>query len=241
MQWNQFYEGKSHPQWYPIIEDALNCMDADYLMQLLKNTVWLPGSDSLFSALSMPLANVKYVLMGESPYPRAHSANGYAFWDQAVQALWSDTGLSKQVNTATSLRNIIKMLLKARGDLGEDCSQSAIAQIDKNSLVQTATQFFTGMMNKGILLLNASLVYEARKVPYHARHWRPFMQSLLEQLAVALPQTELILLGKIADVIPTTSLKVGLRAEHPYNLSFISNSDVLQFFNPLDLLSYEHR
>ena len=44
-------------------------------------------------------------------------ANGYAFWDAAVNELWSDNGLSKAVNRATSLRNFIKMLLVTEGAL----------------------------------------------------------------------------------------------------------------------------
>jgi uracil-DNA glycosylase len=179
------------------------------------------------------------VLFGESPYPRKISANGYAFWDNAVDSLWSEQGLSKPVNRATSLRNFIKMLLIARGSLTTDTSQSAIAQIDKGGLVLTAKQFFEGMMNKGVLLLNASLVYAEGEVPYHARHWKPFMQKVLEQLALIKPTVQLILLGKIAGILPPNKLSVGLIAEHPYNISFVTNSNVIEFFKPLDLLSHD--
>ena len=88
-------------------------------------------------------------------------------------------------------------------------------------------------------MLNASLVYSDGKVPYHARHWRPFMQSLLEQIAIIKPDVKLILLGKIAAIIPPNKLPVGLIAEHPYNISFINNVKVIEFFKPLDLLSYD--
>ncbi len=237
----QYMMHRCHMQWHDVLQHALSCMDSEYINYLLTDSDWLPGLDNLFAAFSMPLDTVRYVLMGESPYPRVDSANGYAFWDNAVTDLWSDKGLSKQVNRATSLRNIMKMLLKARGDLDTDCSQTAIAALEKQTLVHTGQQFFTGMMNKGILLLNASLVYKDKEIPFHARHWRPFMFSLLEQLAVIRPATELILLGKIAEIIPVSQLKIGLKAEHPYNLSFINNPAVIQFFKPLDLLSYEHQ
>jgi uracil-DNA glycosylase len=134
----------------------------------------------------------------------------------------------------------MKMLLLARGDLTDkDTSQQAIAQLDKSTYTQSASQFFEGMMSKGILLLNASLVYSEGKVPYHARHWKPFMQSLLEQLALIKPTVQLILLGKMAGIIPPNNLPVGLMAEHPYNISFINNPNVLQFFQPLDLLAHD--
>lgn len=230
----------SHPQWHALLANALDKMDKDYLHALQRDPDWLPGLEHLFAAFSLPLSETKYVLLGESPYPRIESANGYAFWDNAVGSLWSAHGLSKEVNKATSLRNWIKMLLVARGALGnEDTSQSAIAQIDKEGLVQTARDFFMGMMRKGIVLLNASLVYSEGAIPYHARHWRPFMQELLEQIALKSPLTQLILFGKIAQMIPKNSMPIGLVSEHPYNVSFITNERVRAFFTPLDLLTYD--
>lgn len=235
---NQFNFDRCHPEWKALLEIAVDKMDKRYIQQLVEDTNWLPGLNNLFAAFSLPLSKTDYVLLGESPYPRVQSANGYAFWDNAVGSLWSPQGFSKPVNRATSLRNWLKMLLVARGSLNSDTSQQAIAQIDKTNLVHTAEDFFVGMMNKGILLLNACLVYSEGKVPYHARHWKPFMQSLLEQLAVIKPEIQLILLGKIAETVPRDKLSVGLAAEHPYNISFIRNQTVIDFFQPLDLLSY---
>ncbi|MGC1181919.1 uracil-DNA glycosylase [Legionella sp.] len=218
----------------------METMDKNYLHQLMSQTNWLPGIDRLFAAFSLPLAKTNYILLGESPYPRPASANGYAFWDNAVEMLWSQNGLSTAVNRATSLRNWIKMMLLARGNLeATDTSQATIAKLDKSTLVQTGEQLFSRMMEKGILLLNASLVYSEGMVPYHARQWKPFMQSLFAQLALVKSTVQLILLGKIAETSSQDKLPVGLIAEHPYNISFITNHNVIKFFKPLDLLSYE--
>lgn len=228
---------KTHPQWHEMLNKALQFVDRDYLLQLQNSKDWLPGSNALFTAFSLPLNKVKYILLGESPYPRPESANGYAFWDGAVHALWSKTGLSKEVNRATSLRNWIKMMLVARGDLQEDTSQPAIAVLDKSQYWQTAEQFFTSLVNKGFLLLNASLVYSEDKVRFHARQWQPFMHCLLSQLAEYKRSLQLILLGRIAEQMPEVNFFSCLIAEHPYNLSFITNPKVLAFFKPLDLLN----
>ena len=80
----------------------------------------MPGIDQLFSAFRRDRHNLRYILIGESPYPRAESANGIAFYDAAVNALWSETGLSKPVNRATSMRNIIKTALLAEGLIETD-------------------------------------------------------------------------------------------------------------------------
>lgn len=228
---------QAHPQWHDLIAHALGEMDSRYLDELQASNSWLPGAQSIFAAFSLPLSNTRYILLGESPYPRAQSANGYAFWDNAVQSLWSASGLSKEVNRATSLRNFIKMLLLAKGDLSHDFSQDAIAKIDKSDYVQTAKQLFGALVNKGFLLLNASLVYTEGQVPHHARQWRPFINSLLNQLADNYPSLQLILFGRIAEQITQAQRFTSLLAEHPYNISFITNKEVIAFFNPLNLLA----
>ena len=227
---------QTNPQWHEILSEALLTLTPGYLEEILSDNTWLPGVHCLFAAFSHPLDHVRYVLLGESPYPRSESANGYAFWDNAVKDLWSAQGLSKPVNRATSLRNLMKMLLLARGDLSDDLTQEAIAALDKSAYCQTASQLFTNMTNKGILLLNASLVYRKNKVNYDARQWRPFILSVLSQLALKNADIQLILLGRIAGAMDNTGLVAGLIAEHPYNISFITNPNVLKFFKPLDLL-----
>lgn len=230
-----------HPEWHELIQSSLRQMDPNYIAHLKQSDHWLPGLNHVFAAFSLPLSSTRYILLGESPYPRAQSANGYAFWDKAVDSLWSPTGLSKSVNKATSLRNLIKMLLVARGDLKGDLSQGEIAALDKSSYIQTAEQLFTALMNKGFLLLNATLVYSEKQVPYHALHWRPFMAALFAQLAEYHSSLKLVLFGRIAEQVPLNGLSPGLLAEHPYNISFITNPDVVAFFKPMDLLANDHK
>lgn len=226
----------THPQWHDLLYDAACALHPDYIRYLLHDSNWLPGLPSLFAAFRQPLSATRFILLGESPYPRIASANGYAFWDASVQDLWSPTGLSKPVNRATSLRNMIKMLLYARGDLVDNFSQQAIAQLDKAIYVQTADQLFTALIDQGFLLLNASLVYSPGQVAFHACQWRGFMSRLFQQLADKNQDVALLLFGKIAAKIPETIHFQSLIAEHPYNLSFITNPNVVAFFKKLDLL-----
>jgi uracil-DNA glycosylase len=230
-----------HPSFINCIEIGLSKINPLYLEQLSLTNDWLPGKEKIFNAFSLPLQQVNYVLFGESPYPRLESANGYAFWDQAVSALWSDTGLSKEVNRATSLRNIVKMLLLAEGLLqAEDTGQAAIAQIDKSHLVQSSSALFNRLIQKGFLLLNATPVLQSQSPQKDAAAWLPFIQEILRELLEQRPNLTLILFGQIANTIeklvslPQDAKK--LYAEHPYNLSFITNLQVIEFFRPLHLL-----
>jgi uracil-DNA glycosylase len=226
--------------WKNCLQTGLKKIDATYLQKLLESKEWLPGPEKIFNAFSLPLNQVNYVLFGESPYPRHESANGYAFWDAAVEELWSPTGLSKKVNRATSLRNILKMLLVAEGCLHENhLGQEAIAKINKESFVQSNHELFTNFLTHGFLLLNAAMVLQFGSPQKNARVWYPFVQEILTYLLLNRPQTKFILLGRIANPITklVTSIPVKmLCVEHPYNHSFITNRNVLAFFKPLHLL-----
>lgn len=228
------------PSWQSCIQEALNTLNPHYKEQL-NNTQWLPGPDKILNAFSLPLSQVNYVLFGESPYPRVQSANGYAFWDAAVTDVWSPTGLSKPVNRATSLRNFIKMLLVAEGLLtANQTDQPAIAAINKQHLIQTNRELFENLLQKGFLLLNASLVLQPTAVQKDARAWQPFLKYVLDFLLQKRPHVQLILFGRIAHEIDQLLAQPNLKklyAEHPYNHSFIDNTNVLAFFKPLHLLN----
>jgi uracil-DNA glycosylase len=228
---------KINPEWLPLVEKALNAMSTDYLTNL-RNSTWLPGPDHIFNAFSLPKDHTRYILFGESPYPRAESANGYAFWDNAVSNIWSEHGLSKAVNRATSLRNWIKMLLFANGSLTDNFSQSAIANLDKSHYVRTLDQLFQNLLYQGFLLLNASLVLSNNSVQKDVNAWRPFIASILTQLAKEKHQITVILLGlkaqPIAKICPAPL--ICFSAEHPYQLSFIKNQKIVDFFKPFELL-----
>ncbi|EKD70366.1 MAG: hypothetical protein ACD_46C00551G0002 [uncultured bacterium] len=229
-----------HYSWHECIKQGLSLIHPAYLNQLYQSDKWLPGPEKIFNAFSLPINQVNYILFGESPYPRRESANGYAFWDAAVKELWSQHGLSKQVNRATSLRNIIKMLLTAEGLLDpQHTSQEKIAVIDKSKLVKNNQEFFTNFLGHGFLLLNATLVLQDHSPQKDARAWYPFMQYLLHYLLEKRPQAELILFGRIANAIEHligNCPNKKLYAEHPYNHSFITNPNVILFFKPLHLL-----
>ena len=225
-----------HVEWLEVLHDALERMDQHYLYDLMHTIDWLPGLQNVFAAFRSPLSQARYILFGESPYPRPASANGYAFWDADVTSLWSARGFSKEVNRATSLRNLMKMFLYARGSLLQDQSQEAIAKLDHTIYHQTAQNLFSGLINQGFILLNASLVYQSGKIPYHARMWRPFIDALLDKLVDHTPRLILLLFGRFAEKISQDDRFNCIIAEHPYNLSFITQAHVVSFFKPLDVL-----
>lgn len=135
------------PSWLPHLRCGLEAVakaDPAYLPKLAQDD-YLPNGQRLFAAFKQPLDKVRYVLVGEGPYPRAESATGVCFMDGAVGSLWCETGLSKGVNRATSLRNFMKLLLVADGQLtAGDTSgasmQPVAEQAFENGLIQTLAQ-----------------------------------------------------------------------------------------------------
>ena len=206
----------------------------------------------MFAAFAQPLDKVRYVLVGEGPYPREQSATGVCFMDGAVELLWSEKGLSKQVNRATSLRNFMKMLLVADGLLTVDSTSgdalariSLTARVIGSPFIQTLTELQANLTRHGFLLLNAALVFRTH-VPAakEARAWQPFLQAVLDALVdyadrKDAPPPTLVLWGKIAEQLK--SLEVASRfpkaiSEHPYNLSFIGNETMQRLFGSMHLL-----
>ncbi len=232
-----------HAEWQPLLKKALAQMDQTYLNQLLDDTCWLPGLMHLFAAFKRDKAHCQYILFGESPYPRVESANGIAFYDAAVTDLWSDKGLSKGVNKATSLRNIIKAVLRAENYVALDdagkISQTAIARVDKGGLINQMSQLIFALEQRGFLLLNtAPVLHPQRKPAVEARFWQPFIQQLL--LDLQQQQPVLVLWGKVAkhiDALPASQHFKKIVSEHPYNVSFIQNSAMQTLFARLQLLT----
>jgi uracil-DNA glycosylase len=235
------------PSWRPHLLRGLQALamaDPGYLPALAEDD-YLPTHGRLFAAFAQPLERVRYVLVGEGPYPRAESATGVCFMDGAVGELWSDTGLSKPVNRATSLRNFMKMLLVADGQLNiDDTGGAALAPIAKaareGGAIQTLAELQDKLIGEGFLLLNASLVFRKHVAPVvDARAWLPFQRAVFAALGQCATKPTLVLWGKIAEQlkkVPEAENFPQIHAEHPYNLSFIGHEGMHRLFGPMQLL-----
>lgn len=240
--------------WRPALRaglDAVAAANPDYLPALIADQ-YLPTEGRLFAAFAQPLSAVRYILVGEGPYPRPESATGFCFMDGAVQSLWSESGLSKPVNRATSLRNFMKLLLVADGHLKPgNTSGAAMAHIAQevnapdSNFIQTRADLQQNLTDRGFLLLNAALVFRPHVPPLkEAKAWQPFLESVLEALErhateAKQPLPTLVLWGKIAEQLKSVPALPDFPqevSEHPYNLSFILNPTMQALFGPMHLL-----
>lgn len=177
--------------WEAIIFNALYALfnTNNHYLSILTTHDYLPTKKRLFSAFTQPLNAVRYVLIGESPYPRPESAIGLCFIDGAIDLLWSKNGLSKKVNKATSLRNFIKMLLVAEKKIDTNNINNTLAIFanealnNQNSIIQTLTDLKNNLFAQGFLLLNASLIFRGNTTKVKdAKAWKPFLQIIFQAL-----------------------------------------------------------
>ena len=229
-----------HSSWQSILSGAYERMDKEYRRFLEEDRDYFPSQEEYFNAFkTLPRHKVKYILFGQDPYPRKESAKGYAFIDAKVGNIFSDRGLSKEVNRATSLRNFVKMVLLARGDLQqEDTSQDAITKVDKQALITSIDELRMNFEKNGVLLLNTALIFTDKKSSgKHVKAWRPFMENLLASLEEDAPK--LILFGthakELKKRLPLDKFET-IELEHPYNHTFISNEKALKLFGSMNLL-----
>ena len=229
----------SYASWERILAKAYATLDDKYQRFLEAGEGYFPSKDDYFNAFkTLPKEEVRYILFGQDPYPRKESAGGYAFIDTNVQKLFSPSGLSKEVNRATSLRNFIKMALLAKGDLKEDTSQRSIAAINKKALIDSIDELRENFEKNGVLLLNTALIFTDKKSSTkHIKAWQPFVQSLLSSFEEARPT--LILFGTHAKELkkkfPLEKFEI-IEMEHPYNTTFIHNQKALELFGAMNLL-----
>ena len=243
---------RADASWQPHLRKGLEAVarvNPAYLPALAADT-YLPTEQRLFAAFAQPLQSVRYVLVGEGPYPRAESATGVCFMDGAVGSLWCEGGLSKPVNKATSLRNFMKMLLVAEGKLkAGDTGGAALAPVAASCVsdgsIQTLTQLQENLTGEGFLLLNSSLVFRAHVAPVvDARAWLPFLQVVFDALLTMQQAPTLVLWGKIAEQLkklPGIDRFPQVVSEHPYNLTFIDHAEMQALFRPMQLLQLRSR
>jgi uracil-DNA glycosylase len=152
--------------WRPLLVQGLEAIMAatpDYLPQLAQDD-YLPTGQRLFAAFALPLEQVRCAggggALSASRQCHRRLLHGWGGGQPVVGP--AGGGLSKPVNKATSLRNFMKMLLVADGQLDlDDTGSEAMARIalraqeGKGSHILTLAELQDKLMEQGFLLLNA--------------------------------------------------------------------------------------
>lgn len=142
-----------HSSWAPILEPHRPLIDS--ILNSLKDQEFAPPQDLIFSALSMDIADIKCVIVGQDPYPTSGNAHGLAFSvPQSVSKI------------PASLKNIF---IELESDLG-------IAIPNHGDLSPWVSQ--------GVLLLNRVLTTQVGHSDAHKDlGWQVITETIAEQAA----------------------------------------------------------
>lgn len=208
---------------------------------ILQDKTLIPKKEKIFNGYNISVEDLKFIIVGESPYPREESATGHAFIDGGVKNIWSSEGLSKEVNKATSLRNLFKTALVADGfTIPEKTRKQDIKKIENKIFVQTMTDLHRNLNNNGVALLNMCLSLRGGKVnASDVLLWENIMDRFLLNIVIKNPNVILVLWGNIAKRVKklnSFSYFQYIESEHPYNNSFIDNKKMQHFLKEINFL-----
>jgi uracil-DNA glycosylase len=138
--------------WHGVFDQHLG--EIDEIFQTLSEKDIAPSRQLVFNAFSLPITDVKVLILGQDPYPAIGVADGLAF----------SSGLADVL--PASLRNIFKEYVE---DLG---------------LTFPTTNTLRPWLNEGVMLLNTSLTTEVGKRDTHKSvGWSNLITSILLELS----------------------------------------------------------
>lgn len=181
--------------WVPALSEQdslLRSLATDLAARSAAGEQILPAPEVMFRALSLPLSEVKVLIIGQDPYPTPGHANGLAF------------AANKQVRPLPrSLANIYKEL---QSDLG---------------LEPVAHPDLSPWLSEGVLLLNQVLSVAAGNAGSHQKlGWAPILHAILTALNDRPRPPAALLWGKHAQKLSESlSNAVQLQSAHPSPLS----------------------
>lgn len=174
-----------------------------------------PSGGNTFRAFSLPLPEVKMVILGQDPYPNVKDATGLAF------------GVDKYrpyKDFPFSLKVIADCFCESEGE---------------------ADTFFDPALDmwerQGILLLNSSLTCQQGTPGSHSALWKPFMTEVVKLLDSAQPNI-FILFGKQAqefDIFVDKQKHFVLHCPHPAALAYGNNIDKQVYVDTFKIASEE--
>jgi uracil-DNA glycosylase len=145
-----------HESWHKHLQPLFD----DPKMVLLKNKVipskpFYPDGDKIFRVFSMPLENIKVVILGQDPYPNGE-AIGLAF------------AVKEDVAMPASLKIISTEVVNNASDRDTNYSVSS-------KKWRTLNHWF----EQGVFLLNTALTVEAKKAASHLNYWDWFTREVI--------------------------------------------------------------
>lgn len=150
---------KIHGSWKPFLTDLIknNPELVNLNTQILPNINYYPQREDVFNVFSMPVEDIKVVILGQDPYHTKNQALGYSF------------AVPEDKPIPPSLRIMAKELGKT--DYTTDLKWRTLQH----------------WREQGVFLLNTALTVEENKAGSHLSYWERFTQSVIRFISFTQP------------------------------------------------------
>ena len=154
-----------HESWKPLFDQYDINLDEIY-----RETVYPPRAD-VFRAFSVPVGEIRVVLLGQDPYHGAGQAHGLSF------------SVADGVTVPPSLRNIFKEL---------------VAEFPERGYEFKGGNLEAWLTREKIFLVNAALTVLPGKAGSHMHIWEEFTNDMIRLIDAQNPSCVFLLLGNFA-------------------------------------------
>jgi len=167
-----------------------------------------PDYSVMLRFLSLPLSEVRLIILGQDPYPQPGAATGRAFEVGTLQS-WQDSFQN------SSLQNIIRAVVKA--DTGQLLKFTEIRRLLLGGYpLLPPGELFGYWESQGVMLLNTAFSCAAGQAGSHMEHWKPLADRLLGYINHKNPGLSWFLWGAEAGRrVAGLNLKNTIRMQHP--------------------------
>lgn len=167
-----------------------------------------PPQEKVLKFFTIPLQQVKIIILGQDPYPQKGVATGRAFEVGTLKS-WDD-----KFNNI-SLKNIIRSIYYAYTNKYLKYSEIK-KEIGLYFQLKSPDQLFAEWEKQGVLMLNTSFTCEVGKSNSHEKLWKPFTNSLLKYIAKENDKATWFLWGNNAKfIVADIDLKNKIESMHP--------------------------
>lgn len=146
--------------WFPIFGELYKEPLTTLSTKILPNISYQPKPENIFRAFSLPVNEVKVVILGQDPYPTPGDAVGLAF-----------------VNGRGKIPVSLKIIYN---EIDDTVIYSPNQKTGEDSGIETWSK-------QGVLLLNTALTVETGKAGSHIKYWESFTQSVIKFLSSTNP------------------------------------------------------
>jgi len=223
--------GEIHPSWNPFLNHEIIAILKN-IEEQISSSHYTPAREKVLRFLTLPLDEMKVIILGQDPYPQKGVATGRAFEVGTLKS-WSEPFRN------VSLKNILRLLYKTYS--GQVVKFNELKeQLGQEFQVLPPGKLFQHWEEQGVLLLNTAFTCEVGKPGSHSAYWQPFTERLLKFLATSQPSANWFIWGNHAEkAVSRLDLKHAYHTQHPmmcYDKPGRDSDFLFGKINPFDAL-----